>query len=141
MQRLQDIAVVVASSDDPPINHHNANPIQHEIFHALSRYAQEGIRTTIDLRAIPFGPGDEQILLDFLGKGEVDITLRSLGDSRIWESAYSGIWVVDHRNAENERVALQVEIGGIPEIVQSQAEDIRDALARLQDRLEVHDTA
>jgi hydrogenase-1 operon protein HyaF len=141
MQRLQDIAVVVASSDDPPLNHHNANPILHEIFHALSRYAQDGIGTTIDLHAIPFGPGDEQILLDFLGRGEVDITLRSLGESRVWESAYSGIWVVDHRNGENESVALQVEVGRIPEIVHAQTEDILDALERLQDRLEVRDPA
>ncbi|MET0050386.1 MAG: hydrogenase expression/formation C-terminal domain-containing protein [Candidatus Thiodiazotropha sp.] len=139
MQRLQDIAVTVASSDDSPINHANAIPILHEVFHALNRYAQEGVSTTIDLRAIPFGPGDEQALLDFLGRGEVEVTLRSLGDSAIWECAYPGVWIVDHRNSENERVALQLEIGRVPEIVQSQSEDILDALDRLQSRLEVLD--
>jgi hydrogenase-1 operon protein HyaF len=139
MQRLQDIAVTVASSDDSPINHANAIPILHEVFHALNRYTQEGISTTIDLRAIPFGPGDEQALLDFLGRGEVEVTLQSLGDSAIWESTYPGVWIVDHRNGENERIALQLEIGRIPEIVQSQTEDILEALDRLKDRLEVLD--
>ncbi|MET0065487.1 MAG: hydrogenase expression/formation C-terminal domain-containing protein [Candidatus Thiodiazotropha sp.] len=139
MQRLQDIAVTVASSDDAPLNHANAIPILHEVLHALNRFAQQGSETTIDLRAIPFGPGDEQALLDILGRGEVEVMLRSLGDSTIWESSYPGVWVVDHRNAENERVALQLVIGRIPEIIQSQTEDILDAVDRLQERLEVYD--
>ncbi|MCG8098866.1 MAG: hydrogenase expression/formation protein, partial [Candidatus Thiodiazotropha taylori] len=91
-----------------------------------------------DLRSLPFGPGDEEELLRLLGRGEINMTMDALGESTIWETAFSGVWIVDHRNAEGERVALQIEIGSVPQIVFSQQEDIVDAIDRLAAQLEEH---
>jgi hydrogenase-1 operon protein HyaF len=135
MQRLQDIAVKIAPSLGTQTNHSNAIPILHEIHHALKRFSSEGEPWCIDLHALPFGPGDEEALLRLLGRGEISLTLDSLGKSHIWETAFSGVWVVDHCNAEGERVALQIEIGQIPKIVLSQHEDIVDAIGRLEKQL------
>ncbi|MBW9260533.1 MAG: hydrogenase expression/formation protein [Candidatus Thiodiazotropha sp. (ex. Lucinisca nassula)] len=138
MQRLQDIAIKVESPEGVQARHGNALPILHEILHALQRFSTEGKRSCIDLRSLPFGPGDEEELLRLLGRGEINVTMDALGESTIWETAFSGVWIVDHRNAEGEPVALQIEIGSVPQIVFSQQEDIVDAIDRLAAQLEEH---
>jgi hydrogenase-1 operon protein HyaF len=135
MQKLQDIEVRTESPLGPDPNHGNAAPILHEIHHALQRLLKEGETTTIDLRAIPFGPGDEQQLLKILGRGEVDVQLDALGMSEIWESRYAGVWIVDHKNQAGERIALQIEVTRVPEILQAQSEDISESISRLDDQL------
>jgi hydrogenase-1 operon protein HyaF len=135
MQKLQDIAVRVEATDGLPLNHSNATPIMHEVLHALQRLARDNESTTIDLRAIPFGPGDEEQLLNQLGVGEIQIELNSLGRSLISETAFSGVWLVDHRNADDQRIALQIEITPVPSILLAQQEDVLDAIDRLDDWL------
>jgi hydrogenase-1 operon protein HyaF len=132
MQRLQDIAIKVESPEGAQASHGNVLPILHEILHALQRFSCEGVPHCIDLRSLPFGPGDEEQLLSLLGRGEIHVSMDALGESTLWETGFSGVWVVDHRNADGERIALQIEIGSVPEIVFSQQEDIVDAIKRLQ---------
>jgi hydrogenase-1 operon protein HyaF len=135
MQKLQDIAIRVEATDGLPLNHSNAKPIMHEILHALQKLKAQGETTTIDLRAIPFGPGDEADLLTHLGKGEIYVELNSLGKSVIRESAYSGVWIIDHRNADEQRVALQIEVTRLPAIIQAQPEDVAESITRLDHQL------
>ncbi|MEN8167272.1 MAG: hydrogenase expression/formation C-terminal domain-containing protein [Pseudomonadota bacterium] len=135
MQKLQDIEVRTEAPFGPDPDHGNATPILHEVLHALQRLLSEGETTTIDLRSIPFGPGDEQQLLKILGRGEVDVQLDALGMSEIWESRYAGVWLVDHKNQAGERIALQIEVTRVPEILQAQSEDISESIARLDDQL------
>lgn len=135
MQKLQDIAVRVEATDGLPLNHANATPIMYEILHALRKLAAQGESTTIDLQAIPFGPGDEDELLDLLGTGEITVELNSLGSSSIRETAYSGVWIIDHRNADDQRIALHIDIAQVPMIICSQPEDVAEALNRLEDQL------
>lgn len=116
--------------------YHNTLPLLHEIAHALQRLQADGTTTTLDLNAIPFGPGDERRLIDFLGSGEISAKLEAMGESRIWESAYPGVWVIDHRGATGERVAFQIEITKLPGILEAQPEEIVEALSALQKALE-----
>ncbi|MCU7858083.1 MAG: hydrogenase expression/formation protein, partial [Candidatus Thiodiazotropha sp. (ex Lucinoma borealis)] len=62
----------------------------------------------------------------------LDISFKSC---TICETLYPGVWLIDHYNAEGERIALNVEINRVPEIVQSQPEDISDAIIRLNGQL------
>jgi hydrogenase-1 operon protein HyaF len=112
-------------------------PVLHEIRHGLKRLAEHGESTLIDLRAMPFafGPGDEARLLGLLGEGEVKAEIDALGPTRIWETAVKGVWVVDHRDLDGERLALHVEIAAIPEILRTQPQDIEDAIRELEERL------
>ncbi len=135
MQKLQDIAIRVEATDGLPLNHSNATPIMHEVLHALQRLASSGESTTIDLHALPFGPGDEDQLLTLLGSGEIQVQLNSLGCSLIHETAFSGVWLIDHRNADDQRIALQIEITPIPAILKAQHEDLLDAIGRLEEWL------
>ena len=114
----------------------NLIPILNEIRQALADYLATGQPKTIDLLAMPFAPGDEAALLQALGGGEVSAELQALGASRIWETRYAGVWLVDHTNESGERLALQVEITDVPELLRSQPEDMHSALEALDGNLE-----
>ncbi len=132
MTGLSDIPVITESAGF----RHNALPILHEIRHALARLGGGGEPTVIDLKAIPFGPGDEDQLLAFLGRGEVSAEIDALGPTRVYETAYTGVWVVDYRDTEEAQIALQVEVAEVPGILKSQPEDLAAAQKRLAQALD-----
>jgi hydrogenase-1 operon protein HyaF len=132
MSSLDEIKIRVES----PSFRQNAIPILHQIRHALSRLADTGESTTIDLRAIPFGPGDEELLVEILGDGEVEATVNALGPTRIRETEFAGVWILDYRDEADERIAFQIEVTVLPSILRSQTEDIADAADQLAKRLE-----
>ena len=136
MSGLEDIGISVESPAFGDVSTGNARPILHEILHALRRLSDAGEPTVIDLRSIPFAPGDEERLLEVLGRGEVDVRLHALGESRLWESQYPGVWIVDHYNAEGERIAFHVEVSLVPQILRAQEADVRDGVERLHRRLD-----
>jgi hydrogenase-1 operon protein HyaF len=61
--------------------------------------------------------------------------MHTLGETRIWESLYAGVWIVDHHNAEGERIAFHIEVSRVPEILRAQDEDISDGVQRFRRRL------
>ncbi|NOR40550.1 MAG: hypothetical protein GQ537_05020 [Gammaproteobacteria bacterium] len=114
---------------------HNVQPLLHEIRHALATLLDDGGNTVIDLRSLPLAPGEEQKLLDKLGRGEVTARLQALGPSEIVETRYPGVWVVVHFNNDNEVIGKFIEICDIPDLLRSQQEDIRQGLEQLQAQL------
>ena len=135
MSGLSDIQAGAAAPDSGAKDWGNSLPVLHEIRHGLKRLAEHGESTLIDLRAMPFGPGDEARLLGLLGEGEVKAEIDALGPTRIWETAVKGVWVVDHRDLDGERLAFHVEIAAIPDILRTQPQDIVDAIRELEERL------
>lgn len=115
---------------------HNTLPLLNEVRHGLRRLIRTGESTIIDLRAIPFGPGDEERLLDLLGEGEVTASLDALGKTTVKESRFSGVWIVDHYNNEAERIAFQIEVIDIPELLRAQADDVSQSLEALANMLD-----
>ena len=67
-----------ASGFSPAMTTGNAEPILHEIRHAVARLLENGEATVIDLRAMPFGPGDEQRFEEVIGEGAVAATVEEL---------------------------------------------------------------
>ena len=72
----------------------NVTPLLHEVKHALKKLIEDGESSIIDLRSIPLAPGEENKILQTLGEGEVHVELNALGKSAIYETHYSGVWVV-----------------------------------------------
>ncbi|MGB5426027.1 MAG: hydrogenase expression/formation C-terminal domain-containing protein [Gammaproteobacteria bacterium] len=114
---------------------HNVQPLLHEIRHALARLLDDGGHTVIDLRSLPLAPGEEELLLDELGQGEVYARLHVLGPTEVVETRVAGVWVVVHFNNDNEVIGKTIEICDIPELLRSQQEDIRQGLEQLQSQL------
>ena len=116
--------------------HGNVRPILNEVVHAIDRLLRTDEPTTIDLATLPFGPGELEHLEATLGTGELSATLDALGTSCIRETAYPGVWWLEHRNAFDEVVGRYLEITRTPEILSSQDADILAGRARLRDQVE-----
>ena len=119
----------------PEIDTGNVLPLLHEIRHALRRLAEGGEGAVIDLRSLPLAPGEERKIEEVLGQGEVSIEIDALGLSTIAETVFAGVWLVTHRNTEDEVVARFIEIARVPELVLAQADDIRAGLGELEETL------
>ncbi len=113
----------------------NVGPILNEVRHALSKLLEDGDSTIIDLRAMPMGPGEEQQLESLLGIGEVTANIDAMGLSTINETTFAGVWLVTHRNTENEILGKFIEITRYPSILESQTVDMQSALKALPDLL------
>jgi hydrogenase-1 operon protein HyaF len=114
----------------------NVRPLLNEVLHAIDRLLDSGEPTTIDLAGLPFGPGELEHLEATLGEGELAASLDALGTSRIRETAYPGVWWLEHRNAHDEIVGRYIEITHTPEILSSQDADIAAGRARLGEQFE-----
>ncbi len=114
----------------------NVPPLLHEIRHALRNLLDNGETTTIDLRGLPMAPGEQDQLLEILGKGEVSAHLEALGKSEIIESSFAGVWLIIHYNNNGEVMGKFIEITRMPAILKAQAADMEESLAALQMRLE-----
>ena len=130
MTRVDEIPVQVHTS------HGNVRPILFEVLHALDNLLENDTPTTIDLAGLPFGPGELDQLEAALGKGELAAELDALGTSNIRETAYPGVWWIEHRNANNEVTGRYLEVTRLPEILCSQDADIVAGRARLGETFE-----
>ena len=119
-------------------NYHTGNipPLLHEIRHSLRQLLDTGETTTIDLRGLPMAPGEQEQLLNFLGKGEISAQMHALGESEINETSFPGVWLITHYNTNKEIMGIFIEITRMPAILETQTADIEDALTLLQDKLE-----
>lgn len=116
--------------------HGNVRPILNEVLHALDKLLGTNEATTIDLASLPFGPGELEHLEALLGTGELSAKLDALGTSSIRETAYPGVWWLEHRNAFDEVVGRYLEITRTPEILSSQDADIIAGRAHLEEQFE-----
>ena len=138
MPVCEGILMVAGPDGGSPDYRGNAVPIVYEIRHALERLVSTGESSTIDLNGIPFGPGDEERLVALLGTGEVEATVDALGPTRIRETAIPGVWLIDHRNPEAERLALHIEVTTAPKLLRTQTQDLARAVAELDVRLDLN---
>ncbi|HRJ53295.1 MAG TPA: hydrogenase expression/formation C-terminal domain-containing protein [Candidatus Thiothrix moscowensis] len=109
----------------------NLLPVMHEIRHALAELVEHGTQNIIDLHSLPFSAQELAELEEFLGEGEIDLTLNVLGHTRIRESSYSGVWRIEHMDDNDKRIGYFIEIGLVPEILRSQCDDIKEGLAAM----------
>ncbi len=120
---------------------HNVQPLLHEIRHALRELLEDGEPHIIDLRTIPLSPGEEEKIIERLGCGEVHAQLNALGRSEIYETGYTGVWLITHFNTEDSIVGRFIEITLMPEILKSQREDMLSSLTQLETELIANDDA
>ncbi len=133
---MSDITIPVMEADKFNIQigdelTQNVKPLLHEIKHALDNLIETGHTTIIDLRSIPLAPGEEDKILNTLGRGEVLAQLDALGLSEVIETQYAGVWLITHYNDENHIISRFIEVTTMPEILCSQTEDIMAAYSRL----------
>lgn len=132
MSSLDQIGVRVEARPEAAAATHNVAPVLHEIRHAVGQLIRTGESTTIDLSALPFAPSDEQDLRSALGRGETTAVVSVLGETRIEETAYAGVWLIDHLGPDGGRLALHIEVAEVPLLLKTPKEDLADALESLE---------
>jgi hydrogenase-1 operon protein HyaF len=131
MSALAGIAVTVELASG------NIEPLLHEIGHALERLLDLGEPSILDLRGVPLAPGEEDRILGFLGTGEVRAELEAGGRSTVTESRFPGVWVVTHHDTAGEIVGRLIEVTFVPDILLSQAVEMRESRERIVRELEL----
>ena len=126
---LADIKIQVEA---PEYDSGNLPSILSEIKFALQQLVEQKQTHCIDLRAMPWSPGEEDKLEQYLGRGEISVELNALGKSTFYETRFSGVWIVTHYNQEDEIIGKLIEITTMPEMIYSQYEDIKESLENIQ---------
>lgn len=113
-----------------------ATALLSEIAERLDDFAQkDGQPFAIDLRGLPMTDADRAELEAALGRGEVSATIEVAGTSEVWETAYSGVWWVRHRGADDRITSEEIVITNVPAILFSHKDDVRAAAERLRGML------
>ena len=118
----------------------NVKPILHEIRHALEKLLNSGESSMIDLRSIPLAPGEEETIINTLGRGEVNARLDLLGPSEVYETQFAGVWLVTHYNENDSIVSRFIEVTEMPDVLKSQPEDVAHSLDELVTELGTEET-
>jgi hydrogenase-1 operon protein HyaF len=126
-------AIPVRVETGPEDNHRTENlkPVLLQIENALRELIEHATETVIDLAAMPFSAQDEDDLRKLLGGGEVSATIDAFGPTLVEETAYPGVWLVEHQDAERRRLTLHLEITRIPKLLVTPRDDLADGLAAL----------
>lgn len=114
----------------------NAQALLNEILRLLESLAAGGEGASIDLRAVPLTAADLERLRDVLGTGAIDARVDALGDSKVKETQFPGVWWIVHCNSTGDTVAEHIEVCSVPDILRAPPLDIADGARRLKTALE-----
>lgn len=127
MSTLDQIGIEVRD----PINLDMINSVVTEIKALIERLLSNGERGEIDIKNLPLSSGDKKKLDELLGVGEVSVLLDVMGETRITETSYAGVWRIVHRDGEGRVLADSVEVASIPSFVEVDRVEIKKSLDQL----------
>ena len=107
-------------------------PLLLQIEQALQDLVDGGAATTIDLTAMPFSARTRKICGNNWGRAKSLPSWRYFGATLIQETALSGVWLVEHKDAEGHRLTLHLEVTPVPSILITPEADIADGLTLLK---------
>jgi hydrogenase-1 operon protein HyaF len=132
MSGLDSIPVVVEGESGGDTRTQNLKPLMLQVEQAIEDLINGGAGTVIDLTAMPFSDRDEEDLRQQLGRGEVAATVNAFGPTLVEETALPGVWLVEHKDAEERRLTLHLEVCRVPAILVVPEGDIADGLESLR---------
>ncbi|MFP4610052.1 MAG: hydrogenase expression/formation C-terminal domain-containing protein [Thiohalophilus sp.] len=132
MSKLDEIGVSI----EPPASPSQVRAILTELQTKIESLARQGITDSVDLRSLPMFPGDYERLREILGYGEIHVSIDAMGPTKIYETAFPGIWWISHFNSDDENIAEFIEITPLPDILKTADEDIRQTGQQLQRLIE-----
>lgn len=113
-----------------------ASAILAEIEGMLRQLQRDGASRQIDIKSMPLSQGEIARLKDVLGEGEARIELELNGPSRCQETAFPGVWWIQHMSTDGTLVAELIEVARVPDILVYEDEEIDESIASLSERLE-----
>ncbi|AGA33713.1 Hydrogenase maturation factor HoxQ domain-containing protein [Thioalkalivibrio nitratireducens DSM 14787] len=127
---LKDIPVKFEGSPNEAEPGGMALALLREIADHLSTVVGGGERQVVELGNLPLSEVDRELLRERLGRGEVEAKILASGLTEVYETAFPGVWWVKYFHDGDHYVAEQIEIGAVPMILETHAEDIRASAER-----------
>ncbi|MCW8956116.1 MAG: hydrogenase expression/formation protein [Gammaproteobacteria bacterium] len=130
MGHLEDIPVF--SSLD--LNHEDRSMVDAviiELLQLVDSYLLTQAAGAVDIKSLPLSGDAYQLLKSKLGLGEVNAVVSLSGDTEVYETLFSGVWWIIHKDTDNRVIAEHIEVGRVPAILCSHNEDIRQAREKL----------
>lgn len=113
----------------------NAQAVLREVESLLDGLLRTGEGGAIDIRSLPLSAADRRWLLAQLGKGEVEVHLDLGGRSCILETAYPGVWWIEHRDERDNPVSEFIEVAYEPELISAHPDDVESGLEHLRTQI------
>lgn len=129
---LENIAIKLDTGEAFSVG--NVSALLSEIAAHLERLIATGEASQIDLKSLPFAPGEYEQLRLLLGQGEVTAQIEAIGPSEITETQYPGVWWVTHYDIDEQVAAEFIEVTYVPEILKTHPADARRAIEALHSR-------
>lgn len=107
----------------------------YEIASRLETLHETGEPAAIDIKSLPMAPGEFESFQQMLGQGELDLVIELDGESRIRETAYAGVWWIQHKDPGGQVVSEHIEVNHVPEILQVQPDEMKQSVEALRARL------
>ena len=118
-----------------------AQAVLAELNEYLTELSFSGRQHVIDLNSLPMTDSDKRELALFLGRGEVAVTLQTMGDSQVFETGYIKLQTpLRIYSADNQLIAELVEITTLPEIIKSHPEDVQASAVELKKLIDSDET-
>lgn len=134
MTGLQNIGIEVRVEPDGGLGG-GVRAILYELAGMLETLLESGRGNAIDLRSLPFAPGEYEQLRAALGTGEVSAEVLALGPTVIRETGIRGVWWVIHYNTSDQVLAEFLEVTRVPQLLKTEVDDIGEGLDLLHERL------
>ena len=132
MSKLEEIGIKIVSAPEETGQSGNAVAILYELSEMLDELIEKGESGAIDLQGLPLTPSDYELLREVLAEGEVHATIDAIGPTEVRETMFPGVWWITHYNVEGDIMADVIEVGFVPEILQSHPDDVSESSERLK---------
>jgi hydrogenase-1 operon protein HyaF len=113
----------------------NAPAVLGEIETLLDSLLRTGEGGAVDIRGLPMSAADRRWLQDQLGQGEVEILMDIGGRSRVLETAFPGVWWLEHRDEGGNLVSEFIQVAYVPELISAHPDDVESGLELLRNRI------
>ena len=113
----------------------NAQAVLREVETLLDGLLRTGEGGAVDIAGLPLSVADRRWLLEQLGKGEVEIHMDLGGRSCILETAYPGVWWLEHRDERDNPVSEFIQVAYVPELISAHPDDVESGLEHLRSQI------
>lgn len=112
-----------------------ARALLQELQCKLAALARDGHTARIDLHRLPLPVGTLETLRAWLGRGEAEATVRSLGTTTFTETSVAGIWWVREAKADGTSIGESLEVSLCPSILAAHPTEVIAGAELLEHRL------